>query len=345
MVGLFGGKRHHSASIRWSRLEQGLSDDGLVQVVPPDHPSAHQWYVFQVQLLLLFLTIPDLGDALTYLDLLVHLLIRMSRAESTGGSPTATQLALRLQSIALEALQILVSKGDVSQPSLATIRLHLVDKLSAAIHRRQNTLQSKMLHLLHAAMSASDTPQRHHRSASVPEKSDAISTDPESDFEAAVVSVIVEGVSSASNQPILQHWIDFVLMTSSHLSRRGELLESLNTCFASQLRSVMSKLKNVYDQSPVSDLRTSTSEAEPIMLLNALERVVMLLASLQTSRRSEDGSRQGNEGGSMILGLVSGVFGADGSSSSEIVSVPFPSALGDHDQRSCQTEARECSIS
>ncbi|WVQ78778.1 hypothetical protein IAT38_000869 [Cryptococcus sp. DSM 104549] len=260
----------------------------------------------------------------TYLELMVRILVRFIETEagpitSRGSGP----LIVRVQSAALELLQTIVSRGDVSQPLLVTIKDCLVTKLLSAVETGRLTLQSKMLHLLHSAINAS-TPARnarprphqgHHRGASsIIEK--PAPEPPASDFEHALVQAIIQGVSRPSNIAVLQHWIDFVLMTVPLLVGRPSLLNTLAECFSQETRALVQRISRAHDRATgvkgkgkarvVEDEKLDAADAEVVMALNALERVLMILGN-QASGKIDEGVRQ-EEGGSRILGLVSTVF-------------------------------------
>ncbi|ORY25817.1 Dopey, N-terminal-domain-containing protein [Naematelia encephala] len=245
-----------------------------------------------------------------YLDLLVGLLIKSLSISRPSGM---LGLTTRVQASALEVLQILVSRGDISFSSLEQLKAALLVKLDIAIQARHLTLQSKMLHLFHSAIGAfADISRGHRKSASTntTEKGSSNGDAEYQDFDAALVQLIIDGVSSPANRPVLQHWVDFVLMTVPQLQHRQDLLYSLCECFSEQLRFTMVKLRDGYAIASSRDFTLAITDAEPTMLMNVLERLLLLAAATLT-RRSEDGGAKQPEGGSRLLGMMSGVFIAD----------------------------------
>jgi hypothetical protein len=230
---------------------------------------------------------------------MMDLLTRYFQAEADPAIKTSSAgpLNLRVQSAALDVLQMLVSRGDATRSSLDDLKVALVKKLVLAIQLQQLSLQNKMLHLLHSTISATES-KRHRTTSSTSSLPDAF----DSAFERSLVSIIIEGISSLSNRPVLQHWIDFVLMTIPQFQGRQALLLPLCDCFSQQLRLAMLHIREVYIAG-MADVRTTMTEAEPIMLLNGLERTVMLLP--RGSRVEE------KDGGSGILGYMTTVFTAD----------------------------------
>ncbi|OCF39597.1 hypothetical protein I317_06612 [Kwoniella heveanensis CBS 569] len=282
--------------------------------------------------------------AISYLDVLVSILnryvrrhmniadlgVRFVRTEAPARTKKVAPLVVRLQSAALELLQTIISRGDVSIAQLTELKASLVDKLHTAIHHRHLTLQSKMLHLLHSAISAKSATtkaQNHRRSPSLAEKSTAFESI--SDFEQNLVRMIIDGISTPTNLPVLQHWIDFVLMTVAQLAARPVLALSLSECFAQQLRQLLTQIQSVYDKTSTSvvDEKLSVTDAEVIMVLNALERVLVILGS-GPGTRADDLVKQA-EGEKGLLGLVSGVFTVEAPATETASRSEYPRYLDD----------------
>ncbi|WVF67091.1 hypothetical protein IAT40_001836 [Kwoniella sp. CBS 6097] len=250
--------------------------------------------------------------------------------EAPTGLRKVAPLVVKAQSAALELLQTIVARGDVSVPQLTDLKVSLVDKLLAAIHHRHLTLQSKMLHLLHSAINASSPiakAQNHRRSPSLVEKHPV--SESTQDFDQNLVRMIIDGVSTPTNLPVLQHWIDFVLMTVAQLASKPNLTHSLSECFSQQLRQLVTQTQTVYAKTSVSvtDEKLSVTDAEVIMVLNALERVLMILGS-GPGVRTEDLVKQA-EGEKGLLGLVSGVFTVEAPANETAPRSDYPRYLDD----------------
>ncbi|WWC87738.1 uncharacterized protein L201_002630 [Kwoniella dendrophila CBS 6074] len=263
-----------------------------------------------------------------YLEVMVSLLIRFTETEGSPRMRKASPLIIRLQNSAIELLQTIVSRGDVSPQQITELQNALVNKLSSAVQLRQLTLQSKMLHLLHSAISASSAKKlnNHRRSPSLTEK--APQPFLEGDFYERLVDLIVEAVSSQRNLPVLQHWVDFILMTMPQLSPENGLLQTLSECFSQQLRYLAIHIDSVYIRSTgsVTDEKLLVTDAEVVMILNALERVVILLTA-GPGVKPEDLSKQG-EGEKGLLGLMSGVFTVE-APAFDIAKTEYPRYLDD----------------
>ncbi|WVQ94532.1 hypothetical protein IAU59_001611 [Kwoniella sp. CBS 9459] len=286
------------------------------------HQSVHPTFIQR--------TLTAFPQAVSYLDILVLILNRFVQTEPPARMRKITPLVVKVQSAALELLQTIVARGDVSVPQLTDLKISLVEKLLAAIHHRHLTLQSKMLHLLHSAINASSPTaktQSHRRSPSLAEKQPL--PDLTSDFDQNLVRMIIDGVSSPTNLPVMQHWIDFVLMTVAQFASKPSLTHSLSECFAQQLRQLIVQIQGAYDKTTVSivDQKLSITDAEVVMVLNALERVLMILSSGPGART--DDLIKAAEGEKGLLGLVSGVFTVEAPASETPPRSDYPRYLDD----------------
>ncbi|KAL1409508.1 hypothetical protein Q8F55_003491 [Vanrija albida] len=252
------------------------------------------------------------GEAHSYLDLLTDILSRLLKDSADE------QLSIRVQSASLELLQHLVSRGDLSLKCLLRIKKTLVNKLTAATKHRRLTLQNTMLHLLHTSISGTNDAFKKHRGHRITSSSYSVSEKPTvlpdesaaAQFEQPLIDLIIVGISSPGNRPILQHWVDFVLMTIPHLEGRPADLRILCDCFCEQLRMTMLQLRNTFEVSTATDVPATITEAEPIMLIGVLERLAVVLGTKTGHRRSEERDRQNHEGGG-LLGYLPTVFSVE----------------------------------
>lgn len=211
----------------------------------------------------------------------------------------------KLQSKALDILQILVGNGEIPRPSLLKLRSGLLDKLETCTKAGEVTLQNKLLHILHKTITLASHPHKsHRRTASV---SSTTKDDPDA-FEKSLAHVIIDGVSARANQGVLQHWVDFVLMVAPSLQTRPRILHTLCDCFSLQTKSTVLQMREQLNGGATAG--RGVGDAEVNMLLSGLERLVTLSGSVAANGRGDEG-RIGNDGGSSILGLVSGVFISD----------------------------------
>ena len=155
----------------------------------------------------------------------------------------------------------------------------------------------------------------HRKSASLRSTASTISTSEHlvavNEFDQSLVKLIIDGMSSTGSRSVLQHWVDFVIMIAPTFQRQTGTLNVIIRCVSQRLRTLMLQLQQVYKESSSDDMGTPLTDSEPIMMLSVLERLVTLVSSIAAPRLSEEGTPRTNEGGSGILGLMSGVFVTD----------------------------------
>jgi len=249
-----------------------------------------------------------------------------TEAPLSSKAPAVRPYVVRIQNVSLDMLQTLVSRGDMSASLVDVLKVALLGKLEWAIEHRRLTLQGKMLRLLESALSATAglSARRHRRSASLSEKllANGVTGTPKSssDFYRSLVGMIVTGLSASAKRPVLEYWVDFAIVMAPRLQRRTDLLASVCQCVSALLRTTMLHLRDAYDGPSPLDCTTSLTDAEPKMLLDALERIVTLLSSIGTPRQSGERTPRPNEGGGGLFGMMSGVFVAEAAASPETVS-------------------------
>jgi len=202
-------------------------------------------------------------------------------------------------------MRLLISDGQTPDIIINSIKDCLVRKLRQSTRQPHMTLQPQILSILEIAMAHSSSHRsKHQRKRSVLEKAEVV---PESEFDMALVQVIVEAVSSPQNRSSLRHWVDFILNITPLIETRPSLVLMLCECFSDQLRRDMLQLKAIRLNSSSGDTRSRLTEAEPLLILAGLERLVLLVLSSGRDRsHSEDAQKAQGEGG--LMGLVSGVF-------------------------------------
>jgi hypothetical protein len=136
-----------------------------------------------------------------------------------------------------------------------------------------------------------------------------------------LVQTLIDGISKTSNRPILQHWIDFILMTVPQFQQAlYHLIFPLSDCICRQLRSALIDVHHVAkDTKGKGPILSTTTDAEFIMLLNALERLVLLsLTKTEVDNQEDDNhSEKAGAESSGLLGYVSNVFGTETPSNSD----------------------------
>lgn len=300
---------------------------------------------------------------------------RRSRADSSSAlsprfiqSEPSPQLAAslgsgndHLQLNALETVQAIISRGDVSSIGLKSAESVVVAKLFSCIHEGKLDTQNQLLHVLHSIItvsSAASAATRRKVSAArtsrgighVSRFSTSSSTDSqgEEDRQASepisdnvsplLMQTLMDGISSTANRPVLQHWIDFILMTipqfQGHLR---PLLLPLCDCVIQQLQNLTYGLHvALKEPSSDQDLSLESSESISVMFLSALERIVTLALGHFPARPQETERSGSVDPSGGLLGYVSNVFSmeeAPVSKPSDGLMVPllllsfFPSSL------------------
>lgn len=234
-----------------------------------------------------------------------------------------------IQSTAVDLLQTIVARGEIDTV-LETIEATVVGKLYFCVHLNRLDLQNKLLHLLHSLISASTdniesarppvSSNRERNDTSAP--SSAVGRDDPGARSYSVNSLLIQtladGIATRTNRPILQHWLDFVMMAVPQFQPALQAVVSpLNDCLCRQLLSSLGDI--LQGSSPgqeyTEDIPAMATDAEMIMLLNGLERMILLsLAYTSEISSSEEDNMPAEKSGSEnsgLLGYVSNVFGSE----------------------------------
>ncbi|KAJ7755024.1 Dopey, N-terminal-domain-containing protein [Mycena maculata] len=263
----------------------------------------------------------------SYLEVLVEILLRFLQSEPKPTSDAVMQPNnVVIQSTSIDLLQAIVARGEVDPITVEVIEAIVVDKLYFCIHRTRLDLQNKLLHLLHSLISAStvgnDPPnvKQQQTDADAP-------TAPDSSQDAAssrtypvnplLIQTLVDGISTPTNRPVLQHWLDFVLMAVPQFQPTLQaVVTPLNECMCRQLLASLGDVLKVTSKDGLftDDLTASATDAELIMLLGGLERLVLLSlaypSELSSSEDEQPVADKSPENGG-LLGYVSTVFSSE----------------------------------
>ncbi|KDQ15544.1 hypothetical protein BOTBODRAFT_65254 [Botryobasidium botryosum FD-172 SS1] len=262
----------------------------------------------------------------SYMDMLLEILIRYLQSEPKPSlENTLGPGNSRIHVTAIELLQAIISRGELDATTLATLEAVIVSKLYVSVHVDRLELQNKLLHVLHSILFAS-TPsiegQRPKSRADIyADSSDDMSqTRRQPSFftppNPLLVQTLMDGISRNAKRPTLQHWVDFVLMTVPLFQgSRHHLVFPLSDCLCRQIRAALVDLRGISDRGErYSDATISaTTDSELVMLLNALERLVLVSVAAEGSAGDDDATlvdRANPELGG-LLGYVSNVFSAD----------------------------------
>lgn len=228
-----------------------------------------------------------------------------------------------LQSAAVDLLQAVIARGEVDVITLQAAESIIIGKLYSCVHAGRLNLQNKLLHLLHSSISAFRSHNDIHaqKSARVDERTSESTRSREPTATAfylvnpLLVQTLNDGISVPSNRAILQHWLDFVMMTVPQFHDMLQpAISPLNDCVCRQLRTALAEITSASQQeSIVQDVTAFTTDSDFIMLLNTVERLVLLsLSHVPPSQLDDDVlSEKPNQESSGLLGYMSNVFSTD----------------------------------
>ncbi|KAL5535972.1 hypothetical protein ACEPAF_4066 [Sanghuangporus sanghuang] len=270
-----------------------------------------------------------IGANVTYANVFVELLTRFLQSEPRPSLlKPMKRLNTEIHSTVIDLMQSVISRGDLDQPTIGSLESAITFKLFALVHSQRLELQNKLLHLLHSIISSSVAYSDRQRAKS-PNLSLRNSTDPDSATEDGVtqplaasastnslfVQLLIDGIATPSNRPLLHHWLDFVLLTVPQFPHvLTSAVFPLNTCACRQIRKALRDLSSVLSttQEP-SQVKSCVDDAEFVMLLNALERLILLgldeLDSTITEETSSPDKSSADTSG--LLSMVSNVFLTD----------------------------------
>lgn len=233
-----------------------------------------------------------------------------------------------IHAIVVELLQVIISRGEIDIVSLQSVESALISRLFLAIHRSELDLQNKVLHVLHSVICAIS---QHHSKRSLELTIEA--TDSLMDSSARdvmFVRILSDAISIQHNSAVVHHWIDFLLMTIPHFVKAlHNIIFPLIECLVLRLRSLVDEFQSAY--APDSKVQASdATEAEFVVLVNALERLVLVaateakLANAEEEPRSPEQRAMGDGSSAPSSGLLGYMSGVLGSAESE------PVGLGDY---------------
>ncbi len=239
-------------------------------------------------------------------------------------------LNISAQSHAIDVLQAILSRGEIDTDLLEGIEAITITKLYLSIHTSQLDLQNKWLHLLHSIISLSTSNLEIFRPSATsddeagPETTTVRNktTDSASHYSInpLLIQTLMDGMSTRSNRPVLQHWLDFVLMAVPQFQPALQaVVGPLIDCLCRQILHSLADVLRAASQNQASagDESATISDTEMIMFLNGLERLILLsLTYTSEADVSEDEStvveKQTESTG--LLGYVSTVFSSEGTS-------------------------------
>lgn len=228
-----------------------------------------------------------------------------------------------IQSSAIDLLQAIVARGEIEMLAVEILEPVVIGKLFLCIHLHRLDLQNKLLRFLHSIISASTS---YVHSVNSPPEDRSTEDSHESGkkgytVNSLLIQTITDGIVVPHNRPVMQHWLDFVLMAIPQFQPALHgIISPIADCLCRQLRVLLSDALKASQPSADERYPRVATDAEFIMLLNALERLLVFgLTQKSDANPQEDDplvqERPGAESGG-ILGYVSNVFTTDNATSS-----------------------------
>ncbi|KAI6114892.1 Dopey, N-terminal-domain-containing protein [Pisolithus croceorrhizus] len=252
-----------------------------------------------------------------FLDGLVEILSRFIQSEpKEQHESTAGPLNIKIQLASVDLLHAVVARGEIDYLSLEVLEPVVIGKLYFTVHFRRLDLQIKLLRILHSLISASTA---HLSQSNVLRSENSVSEAGPRTYtmNPLLTQTLMDGISLPHNRVMLQHWLDFVLMAIQQFQPALQgIVSPIVDCLCRQVRAFLADV--LLASQPDSVVLGVATDAEFIMLLNAMERLLILgLASqAELSQQDEDSLLQEKSAteSSSILGLVSNVFTVDSAS-------------------------------
>ena len=241
------------------------------------------------------------------------------------------RMNVEIQSTSIDLLQCVSSRSELESSTLIPLESAVIEKLYMLVHSSQLPLQNKLLHLLHSVVSSTASlTDGHHTNnpnsiagtfesntdkARLPIDSDSSNSTPLV-LHPLLVRLLVDGITTPSNRPLLHHWLDFILMTVPQFPQvLNSAISPLNICICRQIRHTLDELEFIMHSASGNDktVFSSVDDGETIMLLNALERLILIsLDDVETTPTDiVNSSDKPASDGTGILSMVSNVFLTD----------------------------------
>ncbi|GAA5963888.1 hypothetical protein JCM21900_003967 [Sporobolomyces salmonicolor] len=263
-------------------------------------------------------------DTMTYLDGLIAVLLRFLRAD-----PDPRLIASlappnhHMHAIVAEILQVVISRGEAEISGLAAIESALMSRLFLCVHRSELDLQNKLLHVLHSVIhTVASSARRPLPNSTTPEGESTAEENeaqpPDLTHDELFVRILSDAVSVQNNNAIIHHWVDFLLMTIPQYRQSLQtIILPLIDRFVARLQTLVTDLKSSYAALDASSTSSTITDAEYTVLVNALERLLLMAITESAAATTEDepksservvsdASSSGGSGG--LLGYMSNVL-------------------------------------
>ncbi|KAG6336234.1 hypothetical protein ID866_2853 [Astraeus odoratus] len=245
-----------------------------------------------------------------FLDTLVEILSHFLQSEPKEQyESTLGPLNLKIQSTSVDLLHAIVARGEVDPISLEALEPVVIGKLYFSVHLQRLDLQNKLLRILHSLISAS-TAHIAQMNALQSEEQGGSETGPRAySINPLLIQTLVDGISLPHNRVMLQHWLDFVLMAIPQFQPALQgVISPMADCLGRQLRSYLTDVLLATRPGSGASMHGVATDAEFVMLLNALERLLILglVNHTEQTQLDDDPSSQERTGNESvgILGSV-----------------------------------------
>lgn len=268
----------------------------------------------------------------------VLLKYRFIESEPTSDYKTMLNLNEEIHMVAADFLHFIISKIDhVDTSLLAMIHKTVINKMLYCINHSRLDLQSRLLHLLHATILMGTTPTKKPQSSAQSSgnltrdgsiatfENSSGSTQANGDSHESLfrvvgssplfVKTVFDALSVPSNRPILQHWMDFLMLALPFLTNyfRRVLLPVIQCLCDQILRSRAFLLEAYADKARDVTGNPNLTDQDLMIFLTGLER--MLTFSLSEARLGEEvdsvHKQEWSDGLRGTHGLVANVLGTE----------------------------------
>ncbi|KAG2138725.1 Dopey, N-terminal-domain-containing protein [Suillus bovinus] len=258
----------------------------------------------------------------SYLDALIEVLSRFLQSEPKDqDAPVMHPLNTVIQSSAIDLLQTIVARGEIETLAIEILEPTVIGKLFLCIHLHRLDLQNKLLRFLHSIISASTSYAYNGNSPPEDRSTEGSQESGKRGYtvNSLLTQTIIDGITIPLNRPVMQHWLDFVLMAVPQFQPALQsVISPIADCLCRQLRLLLSDALKASQPIPNERYPRVATDAEFTMLLNALERLLVLGLTQKSDANSQEDDtpvqeKPGAESGG-ILGYVSNVFTTDNAS-------------------------------
>ncbi|KAF9398703.1 hypothetical protein BGX21_007403 [Mortierella sp. AD011] len=282
--------------------------------------------------------VTDMKAPPTYLDCFVRSALRFIESEPASDCKQMLRLNEEIHMVAADFLHFIISKIDhVDSNLLATIHKTVINKMLYCINHNCLDLQSRLLHLLHATILMGATPVKKTNTPNTPLTRDGSMSTLDSAASSSsnhtfggdtneslfrvigssplFVKTVFDALSVPTNRPILQHWMDFLMLALPFLTNyfRKVLLPVIQCLCDQILRSRACLLEAYTNQGRSLTGTPSLTDQDLTIFLTGLER--MLTFSLAEARLGEEADathkQEWSNGQRGRPGLVTNVLGIE----------------------------------